>query len=167
MRLRAVIPKFRRSPRNPAPAPRVPVPEISAWHRVGLKYDVCRITRDGLRELAYDLYAAGAISLADLRLLSLEPVTYAPYWPNWNSFETPGESDGRRDWIDEVQARIRRGYPEHGYVAYQQSLLLFLERIEAARQEMLEAASPLADRLQPVASAPALKTLRILSSPAG
>jgi hypothetical protein len=88
---------------------------------------------DELRGLAHDLYNAGAIGLSDSRLLSLEPATYASDWPGWSVFETPGESDGRRDWIREIQARILRGSADPGYVAYQQALLSFLERVQAAR----------------------------------
>lgn len=111
---------------------------ISAWHRAGMKYDVRNMSRDDLRGLAQNLFIAGAIGLGDCRLLSLEPVTYPSEWPGWSAFETSGQSDGRRDWIGEIRARIRKGYPEQ---AYQQALLSFLERVEAARQRML-AVSP-------------------------
>jgi hypothetical protein len=107
--------------------------EMSAWHRVALNYDVRRMSRRGLCDLARSLYAAGAIGMQNFRLLSLEPVTYASHWPSWTVFETPEDCDGCRDWIDEIQTRIRKGYPDHDYVAYQQVLLSFLERVETAR----------------------------------
>ncbi|HXN48178.1 MAG TPA: hypothetical protein VN893_16140 [Bryobacteraceae bacterium] len=106
--------------------------ESSIWQRVAMKHDVRRMSRDGLRDLAYDLYAAGAIGSSDYRLLLLDPVTYASDWPGWSVLETPEESDGRRDWIREIQARIARGSADSGYVAYQQSLLALLQRVEAA-----------------------------------
>ena len=118
--------------------------ESSAWQSVAVKYDVRRMSRDGLRGLAHDLFTAGAISLPDFRLLSLEPVTYAPQWPDFSVFETPAERGDRRDWIAEIQKRIQKGSAEYGYVAYQQSLLSFLKRVEAAG---------------PARPAPAVKTL--------
>jgi hypothetical protein len=106
--------------------------ESPVWQRLAMKYDVHRMSRDGLRALAHDLYAAGAIGSSDFRLLSLEPATYASDWPGWSVFETPAESDGSRDWIREIQARIARGSADSGYVAYQQSLLSLLQRVETA-----------------------------------
>jgi hypothetical protein len=105
---------------------------ISAWSNVAVKYDVRRMSRDGLRGLAHDLYTAGAISMPDFQLLSLEPVTYASHWPDWVVFETPVERGGLRDWIEEIQKRILKGSAEYGYLAYQQLLLSFLKRVEAA-----------------------------------
>ena len=107
--------------------------ESPVWERMAVKYDVHRMSRDGLRGLAHEHYVAGAIGLSDARLLSLAPVTYASDWPGWSVFETPAESDGSRDWIREIQARIARGSADRGYVAYQQSLLSLLQRVEAAR----------------------------------
>ena len=106
--------------------------ENPVWQRLAMKYDVHRMSRDGLRNLAHDLYTAGAIGSTDYRLLSLAPVTYATDWPGWSVFETPIESDGSRDWIREIQARIARGSADREYVAYQQSLLSLLQRVEAA-----------------------------------
>ena len=110
------------------------------WQRLAMKYDVRGMSRDGLRDLAHDLYSAGAIGSSDYRLLSLEPVTYASDWPGWSVFETPEDSDGSRDWVREVQTRIARGSADSGYVAYQQSLLALLQRVEAARPARTEPA---------------------------
>jgi hypothetical protein len=98
-----------------------------------MKYDVRRMSSNGLRDLAHDLYTAGAIGLSDSRFLALEPVTYPSDWPGWSVFETPREGDGRRDWIREIEVRILRGSADCRYLAYQQSLLSFLKRVEAAR----------------------------------
>jgi hypothetical protein len=109
------------------------------------------MSKDKLREMAYELLAGGAISTPDLRLLALEPVTYAPHWPGWTTFETPA-ADGRRDWIEEFSARIRKGHPERAYISYLEVLLSFLTRVEAARPKV---ASPPAAR--PVQPTPALR----------
>jgi hypothetical protein len=114
--------------------------ESPIWQRLAMKHDVRSMSRDGLRDLAYDLYTAGAIGSSDYQLLLLEPVTYAPDWPGWTVFETPAETDGSRDWIREIQARIARGSADSGYVAYQQSLLSLLRRVEAARPASTEPA---------------------------
>lgn len=107
--------------------------ESLAWQRVAMKYDVRRMSSNGLRDLAHDLYTAGAIGLSDSRFLALEPVTYPSDWPGWSVFETPREGDGRRDWIREIETRILRGSADRRYLDYQQSLLSFLKRVEAAR----------------------------------
>jgi len=106
--------------------------ESPIWQRMAVKHDVRSMSRDGLRDLAHDLYAAGAIGSSDFRLLSLEPATYASDWPGWSVLETAPESDGTLDWIREIQERIARGSADCGYVAYQQSLLSLLQRVEAA-----------------------------------
>ena len=84
----------------------------TGWVRAGMRFDVRRMSKDDLREMAYELLAGGAISMPDLRLLALDPVTSAPHWPDWSTFETPGAADARRDWIEEIVARIRKGHPE-------------------------------------------------------
>jgi hypothetical protein len=72
----------------------------------------------------------------------LDPVTYASRWPGWTAFETPTDAEGRRDWIGEIEARIRKGYAEYSYIGYLQSLLSFLKRVEAARRELGLPAQP-------------------------
>ena len=94
------------------------------------------MTMARLRELASDLTAAGAISIQDHRLLSLDSATCSPRWPGWSRFETAADAAGRRDWIDEVERRLRRGYPEFAYITYLRTLLAILKRVEAARQEV-------------------------------
>ena len=114
--------------------------ESPVWERMAVKYDVHRMSRDGLRGLAHELYIAGAIGLSDARLLSLEPITYASDWPGWSILETAPESDGTLDWIREIKARIVRGSTDSAYLAYQQSLLSLLQRVEAARPARTEPA---------------------------
>jgi hypothetical protein len=91
------------------------------------------MSKDELREMAHQLLAGGAISMPDRRLLALEPVTYSPDWPGWDTFETLGDADARRDWMEEISRRIRRGHPDRAYIGYLQSLRSFLVRVEAAR----------------------------------
>ncbi len=114
----------------------VAAPKLSGWHKAALRYDVYRMSKDELRELAFDLLASGAISLPDHRLLALDPITRPPHWPDWNRFETWSDAQGRRDWIFEIETRIRKGCPDSAYLAYLESLLSFLRRVEAARQEL-------------------------------
>jgi hypothetical protein len=107
-----------------------------------MKYDTCRMTKADLRRLAGDLYSGGAISLPDVRLLSLDLDANAPGWPDWIHFETPGEHDGRRDWIGEVEARLAKGHSDPIYIACLERLLCFLKRVEAVREEALAPAIP-------------------------
>jgi len=150
--LRAFLPTFKREPdvQEPGPPPVATAAGLAGWIRAGMRFDVRRMSRDDLREMAYELLAGGAISMPDLRLLALDPVTSAPHWPGWNTFETPGEPDARRDWIEEIAARIRKGHPECAYIGYLQLLLSFLTRVEAARQQMARAVQPAAAAPQPL-----------------
>ena len=75
--------------------------------------------------------------MPDLRLLALEPVTFSPDWPGWDTFETSGDADARLDWMEEIAARIRKGHPDRAYIGYLHSLRSFLERVEAARPARL------------------------------
>jgi len=117
---------------EPGPSPVVGSGGSSGWARAGMRFDVHNMSKDELREMAHQLLASGAISMPDLRLLALEPVTCSPDWPGWNTFETPGDADARRDWMEEIAARIRRGHPDHAYIGHLRSLRSFLERVEAA-----------------------------------
>jgi len=105
----------------------------SGWARAGMRFDVHRMSKDELREMAHQLLAGGAISMPDLRLLALEPVTCSPDWPDWNRFETCEDADARLDWMEELAVRIRRGHPDRAYIGYLESLRSFLVRVEAAR----------------------------------
>jgi hypothetical protein len=98
-----------------------------------MRFDVHSMSKDELREMAHQLLAFGAISMPDLRLLALEPLTCSPDWPGWSTFETSGNADARLDWMEEIAARIRRGHPDRAYIGYLESLRSFLVRVEAAR----------------------------------
>lgn len=128
--------------RKAAPAPAVAAPDpspaavavgSSGWARAGMRFDVHSMSKDELREMAHQLLAGGAISMPDLRLLALEPVTCSADWPGWDRFETSGDADARLDWMAELAARIRRGHPDRTYIGYLESLRSFLVRVEAAR----------------------------------
>lgn len=154
MGLRVIISGFTGLPEaSIAPAPgSSPKQPNSAWRRVALKYDVCRMSATDLRLLAEELYAAGAIGFPDYRLLCLHPDTQHSGWPGWSTFQTPGERDGRRDWIGEIEARIASGHGDSVYIAYQKRLLSFLKRIERARLELQPApAAPFASGVRPAA----------------
>lgn len=115
---------------------------VTVWRRAAMKYDICRMTKADLRRLAEDLYAGGAISLPDVRLLSLDLDARAQNWPDWIHFETLGEHDGRRDWIGEVEARLAKGHCDPVYIGYLKRLLCVLKRVDAVRQATLVPASP-------------------------
>ena len=97
------------------------------------------MSKDDLRALAEELFAAGAISRPDLLLLSFDPDTRAEHWPDWATVETTADREARRDWMEEVRTRIQRGHPDYTYMAHEQRLLSLLARVEAARNEILEA----------------------------
>lgn len=137
----------------------------AGWARAGMRFDVRRMSRDDLREMGYELLAGGAISMPDLRLLALEPVTCARHWPGWNAFETGGGADARRDWIEEIAARIRKGHADQGYIGYLRLLLSFLTRVEAARPQMAGRVEPSADAARPLRTAPAPAAPARLTSP--
>jgi hypothetical protein len=127
---------------EPLPLPAATAAGPAGWVRAGTRFDVHRMSKDELREMAYELLAGGAISMPDLRLLSLEPVTCASHWPDWKTFETAGGADGRRDWTEEIAARMRKGHPDRAYIGYLRLLLSFLMRVEAARPRMTQPVEP-------------------------
>jgi len=117
------------------------------------------MSREDLRELAHQLVAGGAISTPDFRLLALEPVTYAAHWPGWDTFETSADAEARRDWMEEISARIRKGYPDRAYIGYLESLWTFLQRVEAARPPELSRMPP-REPTRPAQARPAAAQLR-------
>lgn len=135
---------IREADAEPAPAAPKASFEPTPWHLIGMKYDVCRMSRQDLRSLASELYAAGVISRPDFLVLSLHPESQSAEWPGWNECLTPGERDGRRDWIFEIESRLREQHPDFTYVAYQKRLLMFLKRVEAARLDWRQAAPEVA-----------------------
>jgi hypothetical protein len=144
MQLQATFKKLMRGGERRIP-PSAPVRTISPWERAAMKYDLSRMTETGLRPLAEDLFAAGAISRADLMLLSCDPDTWAAHWPARGSGSC-------RDWMDEVETRLRQGHPDYTYLAHEQRLLTLLGRVEAVRVAMLPAP---AEQPLPATAAPA------------
>ncbi len=113
--------------------------ERSPWRAAGCKYDVCRLSQAELRSLAGELYAGGVISFPDMRLLTLHPDTQNPNWPGWACFETSEQTGGRRNWIDEIEARLAKGHADLAYLDYLQRLLTFLGRVQSAREKYFAA----------------------------
>lgn len=159
---------FRKAGSEPAVQEPVASPAApTGWVRAGSRFDVRSMSKDELREMAYELLAGGAISMPDLRLLALERVTYAAHWPDWNTYETAGGPGARRDWIEEIAARIRKGHPDRAYIGYLQLLLSFLMRVEAARPRVARPVERAGAGPRPSrpALAPARPTPARLSSP--
>ena len=150
---------------EPSRSPGAAAAGSSGWVRAGMRFDVHCMSRDQLREMAHQLLAGGAISMPDLRLLTLEPLTCSPDWPNWNTFETPGGVDARRDWMQEIAARIRRGHPDYAYIGYLQLLRSFLERVEAARPPLAQPVDPDVAATWPSRPAPVRPAPGRLTSP--
>ena len=140
----AGIARFLAGPRTDPPAAMPPAyldPEPpSPWRRIAMRYDVRRISENGLRCFAEELFAAGAISLPDLLLLSLNREMLGHNCPGWEYFETPAESDGRRDWIFEVETRLSRGNSNTDYVRYLERVLSLLKRAADSRNSPPSAA---------------------------
>ena len=131
MQLEATFKKLMRGGERRIP-PSAPARTISPWERAALKYDLSRMPETDLRPLAEDLFVAGAISRADLMLLSFDPDTWAEHWP--------ARGNGSwRDWMDEAETRLRQEHPDSTYMAHEQRLLALLGRVEAARVAMLPA----------------------------
>ncbi len=107
--------------------------EPSPWQLVARRFDVGRMTRRDLRDLADALFAKGAISYADHKVLSIAPDSQRDTWPVWTAFETQGERDGRRDWMAEAEARIRKGHPDYTYIDFLRRFAELLKRVEMAR----------------------------------
>lgn len=105
------------------------------------KYDVRNATFDELKEIAQELYGAGAITGKDVATLTFDYNRATKYiqqaagfvFPNFSMYETNEETTGHRDWIAEFEARAAKDRQYGNFIGNANktriiSILQFLER---------------------------------------
>ncbi|MGS0765211.1 hypothetical protein [Syntrophomonas curvata] len=107
------------------------------WAELGSRYDIRHATFDELCEVADKLYSAGQISLGDLAIMTFDwkraaddlRKDHPDVVADLNII--PADTEGRRDWIAEFEARAKRAFSQGndgGYV-HNQKLADILLRI--------------------------------------
>ena len=81
------------------------------------KYDIRSATFEEVKEMANELYEAGAITFLDVSILtfdygraaqSIKQAVNGQTSPNFTMYETNEDAFGRRDWIAEFEARAAK-----------------------------------------------------------
>ncbi len=81
------------------------------------KYDVRNMTFEQLKEVAQELYEAGAITVKEVMTMTFDYGRATQYIkqaangfaaPNFTMYETSADASGRRDWIAEFEARAAK-----------------------------------------------------------
>lgn len=89
----------------------------SIYYDVKNKYDIRSATFEEVKEMAKELYEAGAITFLDVSILTFDYGRATQYIkqavngqtsPNFTMYETNEDSFGRRDWIAEFEARAAK-----------------------------------------------------------
>ncbi|NLY75809.1 MAG: hypothetical protein GX075_10965 [Firmicutes bacterium] len=104
--------------------------EKSIWRTLAAKYDIRHATADELREISTALYHAGQISLFNHAILTFDPAK-SPML-NLDINLTPADRDGRRDWIAEYEARLKRDLKQNNLQAALQhhKIIEILKRLD-------------------------------------
>lgn len=87
------------------------------YNDIANKYDVGNITFEELKEVAQELYEAGAITLKEVATMtfdynratqSIKQAVNGITAPDFTMYETSADTSGRRDWIAEFEARAAK-----------------------------------------------------------
>ncbi len=94
------------------------------WAELGNKYDIRHATFDELCEISNKLYSAGQISLGDHAIMTFDWKRAADDLRKDHPDVVadlslvPADSEGRRDWISEFDARAKRAFSQGNNVGY-------------------------------------------------
>ena len=89
----------------------------SIYSDIANKYDIRNATFEEVKEIAQELYGAGAITGLDLAILTfdydratrdIKQAANGLTSPNFTMYETNTDTFGRRDWIAEFEARAAK-----------------------------------------------------------
>lgn len=89
----------------------------SIYSDIANKYDIRNATFEEVKEIAQELYGAGAITGLDLAILTfdydratrdIKQAANGLTSPNFTMYETNADTFGRRDWIAEFEARAAK-----------------------------------------------------------
>lgn len=112
-------------------------PSRDVYKLITQQYNIRKASYEELCEMSSMLYEYGEISGSDHAILIFNPEIAPPEFiklkdPNYSYFLTTTDQDGRRDWLLEFEARIKKNYATgnpHG-AAYRERLLDILRRLE-------------------------------------
>ncbi len=111
------------------------------WTELGSKYDIRHATFDELCEIAHKLYSAGQISLGNMAIMIFDWKRAADDLRKDHPDVVddlnlvPADSEGRRDWIAEFDARAKSAFSQgnnFGYI-HNQRLADILRRINGEK----------------------------------
>ncbi|AZT90457.1 hypothetical protein ELD05_07235 [Caldicellulosiruptor changbaiensis] len=77
------------------------------WNELSSKYNIRNASFSDIKNISYQLYKAGQISLLNHGILTFDP-SESPQRIKPNIFLTQPDRDGRMDWIAEYEARVNR-----------------------------------------------------------
>ncbi|WKV09285.2 hypothetical protein Q2T46_02160 [Thermoanaerobacterium sp. CMT5567-10] len=77
------------------------------WKELSGKYNIRNASFSDIKNISYELYKAGQISLLDHGILTFDP-NESTQKIKPNIFLTQSDSNGRIDWIAEYEARVNR-----------------------------------------------------------
>lgn len=89
----------------------------SIYDDIANKYDIRNMTFEELKEVAQELYEAGAITVKEVMTMtfdygratqSIKQAANGLAAPNFSMYETSADASGRRDWIAEFEARAAK-----------------------------------------------------------
>ncbi len=125
----------------PAPENNGTANERSIWQSLAAKYDIRHATASELREISTALYKAGQISLSNHAILTFDPAKLPMLIPDINL--TPADRDGRRDWIAEYEARLKRDLKQNNLQAALQhhKIIEILKRLDKSNADFNTAVS--------------------------
>lgn len=101
------------------------------WAELSEKYDIRNSSFNELCEISAKLYQAGQIYLFDHAMLTFDPNSLA-HPAKAFKYLTTASSDGKRDWIAEHEARVKRDLENGNTIGYKvnKNVLTILERLQ-------------------------------------
>lgn len=108
------------------------------WEELADNYNVRNASFEEICEISYKLYHAGEISLGELAILTFdwnkarERTQQQLQKPVKDLHLTPANSEGKRDWIAEYEARMNRDLKMNNLLGYDinKKILNVLKRLE-------------------------------------
>ncbi|MBT2216046.1 hypothetical protein KK120_09455 [Virgibacillus dakarensis] len=110
------------------------------WEELSKKYDVTNATFDELKEISMSLYKYGEISFKEHAILTFDfdrgaeslKEEISGLSPNFTMYATQADASGKRNWIEEFQARADRAFGYGNLIGHHTNLSLagILQRLE-------------------------------------
>ncbi|MFY9377649.1 MAG: hypothetical protein WAP58_05580 [Peptococcia bacterium] len=122
--------------KGPIPASAI-IDKQKIYKLISEKYDIRKASYAELCDMTKALYDYGIITSGERALILFNPKLYPPEfirlnYPNYRYFLLETDDNGRRDWLQEFEARIEKNYAEgnSNSAKYRERLLEILKRLE-------------------------------------